>query len=199
MFCTWWLKFANYLFQVLLAFTYHAFIILVLNLSSSMVYCYPDYFMSSYLISWTPIEEVVVVVGVDDAQTGRSVRVWRCVKFKDITATEWPGRVPGREVCVLICVSASCRVPDQLISAPLPLILTPPRRPSSRAALCYGQIPTFFNPSLNIKCPAVPCPPPHPPVPFLYMVCIAFSLTHKHSVIFLAHYSHCSLQTDVTQ
>ncbi|KAF6734315.1 Protein ENL [Oryzias melastigma] len=61
--------------------------------------------MSSYLILWTPIEEVVVVVGVDDAQTGRSVRVWRCVKFKDITATEWPGRVPGREgVCAYLCV-----------------------------------------------------------------------------------------------
>ncbi len=101
---------------------------------------------------------------------GCSLWVWWSLEFKGITATEWLGRVPGRGgvcvcVCVCVCVRVSLRVPDQLISILSPLI--PPLSPSSRAALCRGQIPTFLSPLLDIKCLSVPSrpPAPHPAFP----------------------------------
>ena len=45
-----------------------------------------------------------------------------------------------------------------LISIRSPLI--PPLSPSSRAAQCRSQMPTFFSPPLDIKCLSVPSRPP---------------------------------------
>lgn len=93
----------NYLCQVLSAFTY-AFIISYIEpqfLNGLLLSWF--FLMPFYLILWT-LSKWRGGGGVADAQTVRSVRAWWCVEFNDITVTEWPGRVPGREVCVLICV-----------------------------------------------------------------------------------------------